>query len=73
MFLKNYLCYLLLLLCCSTLYIASGSDEHEYETCLREASTLIGDSSIDLLKFSLAVRAHSPAVVAYHQVGRNSR
>ncbi|CAJ0934962.1 unnamed protein product, partial [Mesorhabditis belari] len=45
------------------------TDEKEYEISLAEAADSIGEGAIDLLKISLAVRAHAPQVVAFHQMG----
>ena len=46
----------------------AASPEKEYEFTLKLASEILSESSLDILKLSLAIRSFSPAVSAFQQV-----
>ncbi|GMR33603.1 hypothetical protein PMAYCL1PPCAC_03798, partial [Pristionchus mayeri] len=48
---------------------ASLSAEKRYDLALKAATPLLSQSALDLLKFTLSIRAFSPAVQLFQQVG----
>lgn len=54
---------------CSTLDWSEATDEQKYEIGLKHVSSILTESSIDILKLSLSLRLFSPTVQLFQQTG----
>lgn len=50
------------------IYIFSGPDKLQYDAVIDISSNYLSATKMALLKFSLALRAYSPAIEMFHQV-----
>ncbi|KAJ1350986.1 hypothetical protein KIN20_006919 [Parelaphostrongylus tenuis] len=54
---------------CSSVDCASATDEQKYELSLNQASKIISEASVDLLRLSLSLRVFSPVVQLFQKIG----
>ncbi|VDM62368.1 unnamed protein product [Angiostrongylus costaricensis] len=54
---------------CSSFDCDKATDEQKYELSLHQASKLLSEASVDLLKLSLSLRVFSPAVQLFQKIG----